>query len=166
MNIYNVNYPRYVTSLVPVPKREPITLAWLKCAVKPLIELQATFRAFRDSTAYKLAHTGQVCYLQAVLNDEFDPNLRRIRIGNVGYLEPVWFAHPEEHEEVWHDDQEPVWYDDTSSFINNVDFYVLVPVALQPTTPAGVLAFETRMTAFINYYKLYSKNFLIKWVSN
>ena len=166
MNIFNINFGRYVTNLVPLPKREPTTLTWIKAIINPVVDSYNAFRQFRDMTRYRLNHNGQVCYLQAVLNDEFDINLRRIRIGNAGYQEPIWFSEPQENDEVWFDDDEPIWFSDTSDFINNVDFYVLVPLALQPATPSGVLAFETRMTGIINYYKLYSKNFEIKWVNN
>lgn len=166
MNVYNYNILRYAASLIPVPKRELITKAWIKVIVYPLLFLYSSFIAFRDLTLYKLKHNSQVCYLQAALNDSFDNALRRIRIGNVGFKQPVWFSEPQENKEVWFSDTEPVWFSDTSDFINNVDFVVLVPIALQPNNPVGVLAFETKMSGIINYYKLFSKNYQIVWQEN
>ena len=59
-------------------------------AVTPLNYIHTRFLEFRKDAAYRLNHNGQVCYLRAVLNDTFDPELRRITVTdtaqNVGIL--------------------------------------------------------------------------------
>jgi len=46
----------------------------------PLNKLLDDFKVHRERDLYNLTHNSQVCYLRKALNDEFDPQLRRIKI--------------------------------------------------------------------------------------
>lgn len=166
MNIYNINWNRLVNLLLPPDWRKAPLMQLVSAFISPVIATYNDFMAFRVQALYKLNHNSQVCYLQAVLNDEFDFTFRRIKINNLQLIEPVWVAQFEENEPVWVDENEVIWLSSIEDFINTADFTVLVPEALQPETESGILAFETLMRGKIDYYKLYSKNYIIQWVTN
>lgn len=46
----------------------------------PIIKLKRDFDTNKSNTDYVLNHNSQVCYLQVVLNDNFNPIERRIYI--------------------------------------------------------------------------------------
>ena len=71
MGKYDVNF-----------RRRPLFGAFAFALVTPVSHLHVRFMQYRQRTGYRLRHNGQVCYLRAVLNDEFDPELRRITISD------------------------------------------------------------------------------------
>lgn len=78
-----------VKQLLPVRLRQTKTIAWVKCIVAPVKWLFGLFKIFRSGNLYTLAHDGQICYLEAALNDMFDPILRRVFISDGIYVDPV-----------------------------------------------------------------------------
>lgn len=73
MQWYRVNYKKLALRLLPAMLQRSYTLSGLLFAmVKPLAELQHEFLLFRDEKLNRLKYNGQVCYLQAMLNDMFD----------------------------------------------------------------------------------------------
>lgn len=162
MNIYNINFHRLIEQIALVRRNTP--LAWLKVLVSPILVLYNDFISYRRDALYRLNHNSQVCYLKAALNDKFDNALRRITIANLPFTEPVWVSELADNEPVWIDENEAVWLNEVEDFINNADFTVLVPLDLQPATENDNIAFETKMKGVLEYYKLYSKNYIIRWV--
>ncbi len=87
-NIYKLNFARLAVLLLPVMLRKPVLVAYLR-AIFSQFEL-IPFLSYRQTTNYRLTHNGQICYLRAVLNDRFDPDVgespedkrRRIEIGD------------------------------------------------------------------------------------
>ena len=112
-------------------------------------------------------HNSQIPYMEGAMNDNFDNALRRIRIVNVTFKEPIYFYEPEENKEVFHyepEDNLPVYYREENEFIGDgVDFIVMVPPDLRPLTEPAELSLLTQMKGQLEYYKLYSKNYQIKW---
>lgn len=66
--------------MLPTFLRKRLMVAFVKAMMKPLDTLNANFTAYRESLDTNLY--SQVCYMQGVLNDNFDPLERRIRIQN------------------------------------------------------------------------------------
>ncbi len=155
--------------LIAVFLRKAKQIKWLQAILSPIVVLHNDFLSFRLSSLYKVKHNSQVVYLQAVLNDTFDPIFRRIRIANAVIKEPVWFYEPQDDKPVWFyepQDDKPVYFLEESEFAGGgVDFTVLVPRDLQPVDNSQLSALLTKMKAQIDYYKLYSKNYEIKWVN-
>ena len=87
-NIYRLNYARLAVLLLPTMLRKSAFVAFLR-AIFSQFEL-IPFLRFRETTNYRLTHNGQICYLRAMLNDRFDPDVgerpedkrRRIEIGS------------------------------------------------------------------------------------
>lgn len=80
MKYYNLNFNKLVQLLLPTFLRKPRIIAYLQCAFTPLIGIYDEFKQLRLDDHYKLDHTWQKCYMEAVLNDMFDLDERKIRI--------------------------------------------------------------------------------------
>ena len=167
-NVYNNDWNHFVISNLPFEERKPKTIKWLNVILKPIVRLHIEFLAFRNQALYKVNHNSQICYLQAVLNDNFDSIQRRIIIRNAILREPLWFYEPEENKPVWfyeESDNKPVYFREESEFIGDgADFLVLVPIDLKPTNTQELNALIIKMEGQLNYYKLYVKNYIILWV--
>ena len=157
--VYKVNIKKLALLTLPTWLRKPLLSALIYAGVSPLSRLVHDLRKFRTSTNYRLQHNGQVCKLRGALNDEFDPEGRRIYIEDHDstsrvelsdiYLrsEKKWVMVPQRG---------------TGSVIINsrgfagtsgIDFWIYVPSELSNEL--------TRMKAFVNSYKLASKRFTI-----
>ncbi len=65
---------------LPTWLRRPLAAAVIFAGVAPLARVLQELKNFRKGCSYRIRHNGQVCKLRGVLNDEFDPWLRRIRV--------------------------------------------------------------------------------------
>lgn len=87
MSVFDEDINGLVTANLPVRLRQTVMTAWLKCLVAPCVYLKGLFDANRSGNLYYLGHSGQVCYIEAVLNDVFDPVARDISISDPPYLD-------------------------------------------------------------------------------
>jgi len=78
--MYNFNIDKLLVLLTPTFLRKRKLVAWLRTLAMPLNKLLDDFKVHRERDLYNLTHNSQVCYLRKVLNDEFDSQLRRIKI--------------------------------------------------------------------------------------
>ena len=101
MSKYEVNIKRFALLLVPTFWRRPILATLAYAMVSPLGYLHTRFVLFRRDTVYRLTHNGQVCYLRAVLNDQFDPIERRITITEEAAGAGVLMLHKREEEQAF-----------------------------------------------------------------
>ncbi|PCI11858.1 MAG: hypothetical protein COB73_00700 [Flavobacteriaceae bacterium] len=165
--VYIIDYLRLVIWCLPFALRQPKTIAYLQSLIQPMINLYNEFIDYKVISLYKMNHNSQVCYLRAVLNDSFDFHLRRIIIQNARILEPNWLYHPADNKPKFiysEADNSPQYLYDPNSFIGDgVDFVVIVPLVLKPSTQLEIIRFETKMKGLLDYYKLYSKNYSIKY---
>ncbi len=151
---YTVNYSRLKDLLTPTFMRKPKVRAYLMGLVRPLDSLYSLFMIFRRDTLYKLQHTGQVVYLQKVLNDRFDITDRRIYIDDGIVNEPTYvYTHAED---------KPVYlgtryiYSRSELAFKDVNFVVVLPAGMTLSAEARI-----RMRSLINYYKLTTKTYTI-----
>ncbi len=79
-----INWNRLIVLLLPVRLRTGTIYAFLSSLVAPIVTLYNNLLAYNATTSYKLRHTSQVWSIEKVLNDEFDPVERRIRIFDAG----------------------------------------------------------------------------------
>lgn len=101
MGFFDINYDALRTQLLPVRLRKPNTKAWLGSLLAPVKWLHNKFRAHRANNLYDLAHNSQVVYLQAALNDTFDPAGRGIIIADGPYEDPLFVYLPTELSPLW-----------------------------------------------------------------
>ncbi|HEY4543614.1 MAG TPA: hypothetical protein VIG40_03125 [Tissierellaceae bacterium] len=103
-----------------------------------------------------MSYNSQVVYMQKMLNDYFDPYLRRIRIENNSMDDRVLFYTEPRNK--------PVIFDTKRFFSEkwqrNYDFLVIIPKDVILSEKE-----KTQMHNLIEYYKLYSKNYEIKYVT-
>ncbi len=145
--------------LIPTWLRQANLLLLVIASNWALCETYNTFLIYRDSVNYQLAHNGQVCYLQAMLNDFFDAVERRIRVIDFTAYGTTFFW---EETDILHlvnmgdDINPPVCFfaDDVG-----VDFTVQLPSAVVWDVPT--LAY---VKAKVNEYKLAGKVYDIEFV--
>lgn len=165
MGFWVTDYNKKGWEQLPVWWRQTTFYAWIKVIVSPVIYLAGLFKTNRDKNIYELAHNGQVCHLEAVLNDVFDATDRGIYIDDPAYIDPIYLYQDVELKPVWlgvtgetiAGVDSPVWaYLVSEEYTGGgVQFKVMVPVAV--TYDAA------RMRALVNKYRLVSKkNFTIE----
>lgn len=101
MNVFNIDFNELVRLLTPPRLRQPIQLAWQRILAGPVIYLYNLFTANRNANLYYLNHNSQVVYLQAALNDAFDPIDREIVIVDAPVIEAVPVGVAAELQPVW-----------------------------------------------------------------
>jgi hypothetical protein len=160
MGLFDVSYSDLVWQLMPVRLRKNIHYAWLKCLVSPVSWLYDLFKANRDKNLYALAHTSQVVYMEAALNDTFDPVNRGIYIADGPFKDPLYTYLVPESKPLWvgliseigttiYTNPE-VLYTDSETTLLGVSFIVMVPIAV---------TFDLeRMRAMIDFYRLAGRN--------
>lgn len=159
--IYDVNIKRLALLTLPTWLRKPLSGALIYAGVIPLVRLLGELRSFRKSTNYRLRHNGQVCKLRGVLNDLFDPELRRISLTDSedGASTEIWRVC---HRGVGQWAIVPLrgmgaisihreGFGGTSGY----DFWVNLPEDLKGS--------EIRLRAVVNMYKLAGKRFAINY---
>lgn len=163
--VYTVDWSILLRLLLPTRLRKPRMLAFLNAAIEPIRMLYQSFLSFREASLYKVRFNSQIVYLEAVLNDQFDPFLRRIRIENASFTPGLYLYEPEQQLDVYLYD--PFIPNSTDVYLQDFDgdgfdFFVFVP--FEPEASNGTL--ENSIKSYVNYYKLYSKNYQIVWQLN
>lgn len=165
--ITNINWYLLINWLLPVRLRTSTVFAWLMALLTPVRQtLYGRFKNFERKAWYQLKYqTGQVAYLEFVLNEAFDPVLKRIRIApgtlaaNYLYIFLAWEA---QDLSIFRDvENEPVFlYSDMEYGLGaagSVDFVIKVPYNL-PTE-------ELTLRALADRYKRDGKSYSIQYVN-
>ena len=167
-NFFNIDYRKVIIGNLATFLRTRVRVQWLYVLITPLIGLYEVFKRFREDKLYQMSHNSQVVYLEKILNDNFDPVEREIVVQNTDLLEPIWHYDPVEQRPVYYYDEQqdaPVIFHDTEIFDQlNADFEVIIPQRLQPADPSEREKFETAVRVLIDYYKLYSKKYHLKYL--
>ena len=159
MGSFDVNYDVLRVQLLPVRLRKDRMKAWIKCLISPVKYLYDLYKLFRAAKLYDLAHNSQVCYMEAALNDVFDPEARRIYISDGEYEVPTFvYTVPEERTLYLATDGElplidydaPIYLNlDSETYVMGWQFIVYYP--------AGLVFDMARLKAIVNRYRLPSK---------
>lgn len=167
-NIYKLNFRNLANFLTPPFLRKQRFIDWLDTLLKPLEEVNFRFNGFRRDSIYKVTHNGQVVYLQKVLRDQFDRELRRIQIVDSISFDPVWVYPDADNLPVYITDDadpEPRFIYTGGAVFGDIgfDFVILMPAELKPASEEDLNIFELQIKSLTNYYKLASKRYLIVW---
>lgn len=146
---YEIDYKQLVGLLLPTDFRKRKQAKWLYCLLTPLMQLHYHWKLNRDRNRYKLQHNGQACYLRKVLNDQFDPDQRRIIITDgQRYKRQYIYTHAEERPKYLG----TMYLRPSSDYQDSgADFLVLLP--------KGLVYDTYDMKALIDFYKLASKRY-------
>jgi hypothetical protein len=146
--------------MVPHVLRTHRMMSWMNALVSPVVTVYNLFLRYRNAKLYQLGITPQVCFLEKMLNDRFDPQDRRIYIGDGLRYDPIYIFQDDEEKPIWlYDESEaqPVYlYTDGETLLNGDDFIVYVNVLI----PFN----EIEMKALLNSYKLAGKRYKIQVV--
>jgi hypothetical protein len=159
--MFNINFNNVVDHNIP-PKTgmpKPILKAWLYALIQPVIELYNIFYAYRTQTLYSLSITGQVIYLEKLLNDKYNNGNTGIYIADGSYKNAPFIyntaeARPDTFIYNTAEGKPDFFIYNTAEYMVGNDFIVMVPVAI---------TFDSNeMTSLINLYKLAGKQFTIQ----
>lgn len=161
MGYYDIDYDVLVEQSIPTMLRNSLMKAWLKCLVQPVRWLYAKFQTNRAANRYDLAHNGQVCKLEAVLNDMFDNTLRRIYIGDGPWIDPEFiYLRTELKDEYLATTAElPVIDYDAPMYLYTVAETSIKYLQFIVYYPTGLVFDIERMKALINKYRLAGKKY-------
>ena len=158
---YDINYNRLGLALVPLKLRQPILMGLIYAMLSGVCRAASIFGSYREETNYRITHTGQVCYLKAVLNDRFDNTLHRITIEDVNARSGTIIYKRELSRFLMVPERTTgkavILNKRAFSGSTSVDFSVIVPSELR-----GSFA-EAQMQALIDTYKLASKRYTITY---
>lgn len=70
----------------------------------------SSMNVYRSAKLYDLNHSGQVIYLEKVLNDTFDKDLRRIYIGDGDFRDRIFVGARDSENHIYYRDQQTVGY--------------------------------------------------------
>lgn len=159
-NSYDINFYKLAVWLTPHEYRKEKFLIILKALVYPLIFVHNVFLKYRKAKLYQLMITPQVCYLERLLNDRYDSELRRIKIDDGIFHLPIYIYQEDEIKPVYlftEDENKPVYlYTDGEAGEVLDDFVVLVPV--------DIIFDMNEMKSLLNIYKLAGTKYTIQLV--
>jgi len=183
-NTYRIDYKRLVMLLLPTFLRQGVLVGLVYSCVYPLDKLLNRLIRMRSDNVVVINRNGQVCHLRGLLNDELDPDERRIRIvdgdpSDCRYLYredtfnsvdagvPLMAGQADTSSVdeygntlfVFNEGNTGITLVDSSGAIGSsgYDFVVQVPMSLR-----GVLD-QSRIIALTNYFKLASKRYKIQY---
>jgi hypothetical protein len=151
--------------LMPSFLRKIAHWSWLKALLSPVKSKYADFLVYREAQLYESYLTGQTIQLQRILNDKYDPDLRRIIIIHSLDNDIVLFLDEENQP-----DEDLVFYMDSEGQADTLSLYLdeeaggVLPVDFRVLVPAGLGSVATLMTQLIRKYALIDKTFDIVFV--
>lgn len=87
MSRYDIDFRRLTIMMLPFALRQPRMMAFVYQLTAPVRSVYARFMAFRTEKEYRMAHNGQVCLLEKVLNEKlcgsYDPDVALITVEDV-----------------------------------------------------------------------------------
>ena len=69
--VFRVDFDKWILTVLPSFLRRRVLFALCRALCAPVKTLYGRFLDARNAHLYRLAHSGQVCYLRAALNDAF-----------------------------------------------------------------------------------------------
>ena len=150
---YSVDWNRLVVLLLPTSLRKAKLVAFVQALIAPIIQVHYSWLLKRNEDLYKMQHTGQVCRLRKVLNDQLDASLRRIYI-NDGNAFPRKYIYTRA-------ENKPVFIGKT--FIYQNDEYTNTGVDFTVFVPSEIINTEVfKLKALIEFYKLAGKRYKLQ----
>lgn len=166
MTNLGINFKENLKYLVPLNVRGARFVAWLGSLLAALQSLNAAFKSWGDGLRYDLRFTGQVVYLEHVLNDQYDSALRRIYIadpaGSYSITTTLWNFIEAQTRTFFYNFSESqpaqVARNHSEVFVSGVDFVVKIPASLNVTLTLN------RMRKLIDRYRLAGKRYTFETI--
>lgn len=149
---YKVDFDKLILLLLPTFLRKPKLFAFLKALISPIASLHYRWSLMRGENLKILQYNSQRCYMRGVLNDRYDPDLRRITIDNTGNKIQDYIYTPAENTPVF---LGTMYLEQDLNYIgSSVDFLVKVPSALLDLK-------QNEIIATLDFYVLAGKQYQI-----
>jgi hypothetical protein len=149
---YKVDFDKLILLLLPTFLRKLVLFNYLQALILPLVWIYDKWSANRNENLKKLSYNSQRCYLRGVLNDKYDPDLRRITISNTAQLEQDYIYTPSENIPVY---LGAIWLETEFNYAGTlVDFLVNVPQEVLNIK-------RNEIVATIDFYVLAGKEYQI-----
>jgi hypothetical protein len=163
MSRYIIDFASLAKLLLPPFLRQAKMLSWLRALVKPIQSLNIRFNALMSRIRYRMRFNGQVMYLKHILNDFYDPVLRRIYLGdgNVLGLPEYIYNRVELRPKYLRNRSEGIavpYLRNRMEYDMAVDFIVWVPNALLSADPE----LARKIRALVNHYRLSGRRFRVQ----
>ncbi|WP_289665585.1 hypothetical protein [Flavobacterium panacagri] len=133
-------------------------MEFVQTLLLPIDSLYYFWKNWRIDNIIKLEHSGQICYLRKILNDEFDPIEKRIRVESGNLYETTYIYTAGEEKEVslyTETENNPIWLRaDSETADSGLDFIVWVPVGVYDAS-------YFKLLSLINFYKAGGKRYNI-----
>ncbi|MCK8143217.1 hypothetical protein MW871_15105 [Flavobacterium sp. I-SCBP12n] len=147
---YKVEWDRLILLLLPTFLRKPVLFGYIKSMIVPIASLHYKWDQMRKANLLKLSYNGQKCYLRKALNDNFDPDLRRITIDATLGIEQNYIYTTAENLPVY---LGTMYLEPDFNYSNTtVDFLVSVPELILNNK-------TNEITAIVHFYKLAGKSY-------
>ncbi|MBS2099199.1 hypothetical protein [Carboxylicivirga linearis] len=150
-----INWNRFVVLLLPLRMRVATVFSFIRSVLAPIVYLFNLLRTYESDIRYKLAHTSQVWSIEAVLNDAFDIELRRIYISDAGGDTITLIHRDSDNDPLVLDADEYgafIMQNDSAYFGGSYDFIVNIPYQFSDAS-------LYRLRALVDYYKLAGKRY-------
>lgn len=160
MRDYSIIFISLCQYLIPSFLRQSKIIVFLKVMLSSLQNMNDDFVLFVKSKQYEMSITGQVIYLEKLLNDEFDNNLRRIYIEDAVTVDSLFLRYENEQRDTFmmRYESENVTTDNIryeSEYIDAVSFVVFIPADVTNLT---------LLKALVNKYRAASKLFDVQYI--
>ena len=156
MALFDIDYGALVPQMLPVKLRSAIMTAWLQCLITPVKWLYGFFSVNRTANLYVLAHDGQVCYLEAALNDTFDNTGRGIYITDGPFRDPLFLYTVPEAKPLWLglvSEEGTTTYPDPEWLFTDIETYTF-GVCFIIHVPSAVVFDTAHLRALTDKYRL------------
>jgi len=165
--MFNIDFNNIIQLLLPPFLRKIKIIEWLKALVKPLIDLYAIFFQYRTDTLYSLSFTGQVIYLEKLLNDTYNNGSPGIYITDGSFILKTYLYHKSEggaKTYLFHKSENAAktYLFHKSEYTITYDFVVMVPAAIYSILQQNNNQGLNKMKALINLYKIAGKRYTIQ----
>lgn len=154
---FNFNILTLIIHLLPISLAKQNTFVFLKVLTKPVNDLYLNLVAYRQQLLYYVSFTGQVIYLEKLLNDRFtDPVNPDIYISDEAYIETAYQYNSAEgligsYDYTIAEAQNNYFY--TLAEGNRNNFIINIPAATYATLTANSNKLLNQLKALVEKYK-------------
>lgn len=155
---YIINWSKVIRENIPLFFHLSFRLNWINALIKPFKIIYSEFVITRAEYLYKVGYKHQKNYLERILNDRFDPSLRRIYLAdntttNTFYLYKNIESKPPLYMYKNSEGKPPLYMRKNSEYSTSSGFVVFVP--------SDLVYEEAWLRATVNYYRFAGINYSI-----
>lgn len=151
--MYSIDHNKFLLQLLPSFLRTPKRVAFVQTMISPARWLYDRFTSYAAAKNYELDHNGQRFSIEIVLNDRFDPILRRIYNTDGFTKDRIYIYGTAENKPMY---LRKYLYGKDDYADTGIDFIIWMPALL------FISADEMQeLNALVNKYRLDSKRFKV-----